>query len=110
MKTFFALILALASLTAASALAADTPEYTLAIKDHVFSPDVLEVPAGQRIRLKVVNQDATAEEFESHELNREKVVSGNSTISIFLSPLKAGEYSYFGDFHPKEAKGKIVAK
>ena len=92
------------------AAAADTPEFTLTIKDHTFSPAELTVPAGQKVRLKVVNADPTPEEFESHELKREKVIPGGATAIIVVGPLKAGTYPFFGEFNPKTAQGKLIAK
>lgn len=93
-----------------TASAANVPEYTVTIKDHKFSPETLEIPAEQKVKLVVENKDATPEEFESHDLNREKIVSGNSKISVFIGPLKAGEYKYFGEFNPKTAQGVILVK
>lgn len=101
-----AALLALASPGRAS----DLPEFRLVIKNHRFEPAELAVPAGQKIKLLVENQDATAEEFESYELNREKVVAANATISVFIGPLAPGRYPYFGDFNQATAKGTIVAK
>ena len=92
------------------AAAADTPEFTLTIKDHKFEPAELTIPAGQKVRIKVVNADSTPEEFESHELNREKVIPGGTTATIFVGPLKPGEYPFFGEFNPKTAQGKLVVK
>ena len=97
-------------LAATTALAEGPAEFTLTIKDHRFEPAELTVPAGQKIKLKVVNADPTPEEFESHELNREKVIPGKATATIFVGPLKAGEYPFFGEFNPKTAQGKLVAK
>src|SRR5258708_1505384 len=57
--------------------ASDSGNYTIVIKNHQFEPAQLNIPAGQKIKLIVDNQDATAEEFESFVLNREKIVSGN---------------------------------
>jgi len=93
-----------------AAVAADPPEFTLTIKDHKFEPAELTVPAGQKVKLKVVNADATPEEFESHELKREKVIPGNTTATIFVGPLKPGEYPFFGEFNPKTAQGKLIVK
>ena len=59
-------------LFAGAAYAAE-PEVLLVIKNHRFEPAEVKVPAGQRIKLVVHNQDGTPEEFESHSLNREKV-------------------------------------
>ena len=84
--------------------------YTLTIKGHKFDPPQLSVPANQRFLLKVDNQDPTAEEFESYDLNREKVVNGNKSIIVFLGPLAKGTYKYFGDFHQNTAKGVLVAQ
>lgn len=95
---------------AAGAGAADVPEFTLTIKDHTFSPRELTVPAGQKVKIKVVNADPTPEEFESHELKREKVIPGGATANIFVGPLKAGEYPFFGEFNPKTAQGKLIVK
>ena len=58
----------------------------------------------------VENQDKTAEEFESHDLNREKIVGGNKEVTIFIGPLKAGIYKYVGEFNEATAKGTITAK
>jgi len=84
--------------------------YTIVIKEHLFSPSPLTIPAGQKIKLTVDNQDPTAEEFESFELNREKIVGGGKKITVYLGPLKQGTYKYFGDFHSKTAQGVIVAQ
>lgn len=87
---------------------ADTPVFTLVIKNHQFQPASLEVPAGVRVKLIVDNQDPTPEEFESYELNREKVISGNSKGIIFVGPLEAGEYPFFGEFNMETAQGKLI--
>lgn len=102
------LILALA-LFPVVAYAADS-DYVLTIKDHKFSPAELRVPAGKKIKLIIENQDATPEEFESHELNREKVIPGKSKSSVFIGPLKAGKYPYVGEFNQKTANGVIIAE
>lgn len=101
---------ALVALAPLIASAADMPEYTLTIKGHRFAPTELTIPANTKIKLIVVNQDATAEEFESHELNREKVVTGNASINVYVGPLKAGRYPYFGDFHQDTAQGVLIAR
>ncbi|MEQ1704595.1 MAG: cupredoxin domain-containing protein, partial [Rickettsiales bacterium] len=89
---------------------ADMPIFEIAIKDHKFNPDTVEIPAGQKIRLIVKNQDPTPEEFESHDFNREKIIKGNSEGVIFIGPLDAGEYKFFGEFNEKTAQGKLIAK
>ncbi len=85
-------------------------EFIITIKNHQFSPIELEVPAGEKVRLKVVNQDSTPEEFESYSMNREKIIPGNSQGIVFIGPLRPGTYEYFGEFHQETAHGRIVAR
>ena len=82
----------------------------LTIKDHRFTPSQVRVPANQKVRLVVANEDATPEEFESHALNREKVIAGRSSATIVIGPLKPGRYEFVGEFHEATAKGVIVAE
>lgn len=102
-------LISLLLLSAVAAHAADA-DFTLTIKDHVFIPAQLEIPAGKKIKLLVVNQDATPEEFESHPLNREKVIAANSSTTIYIGPLEPGRYPFFGEFHESSAQGVIIAK
>lgn len=97
------------SVLASSALAAD-PEVLLVIKNHKFEPAELKVPAGQRVKLVVHNQDGTPEEFESHDLNREKIVPPGAKVTIFIGPLKPGRYAFVGEYHEASAKGIVVAE
>ena len=87
---------------------AKTPVIEIEIKDHLFFPATIEIPANTKVKLLIINLDPTAEEFESYELNREKVISGNRKAIIFVGPLEAGEYPFFGEFYPKTAQGKII--
>ena len=89
---------------------AEPLEFHLKIQDHLFIPDVVQVPANQKIRLRIVNMDNTSEEFESYELNREKIIAGRSEAVLFIGPLAPGEYPFFGEFNPATAQGKIIAK
>lgn len=89
---------------------AATAEIELIIKDHLFFPAIIEIPAGQKVKIRIINQDPTPEEFESYELNREKVVVGNGQTVVFIGPLRAGEYPFFGEFYPRTAQGKVVVK
>lgn len=85
--------------------------YTLVIKDHKFEPAQLTIPANAKVKIFIENQDSTPEEFESFELNREKVVTGNGKIVIFIGPLKTGtSYKFFGDFHKDTAQGTLVVQ
>lgn len=98
-----------AALTCAGAQAAE-PEVSLVIKNHRFEPAEVKVPAGQRVKLIVSNQDPTPEEFESHSLNREKVIPGGTKGSVYIGPLKPGRYDFFGEYNEATAKGVVVAE
>jgi hypothetical protein len=89
---------------------AETLEVELRIRDHLFFPSTLIIPANQKVKIRVINEDPTPEEFESFELNREKVIAANSQTVIFIGPLEVGEYPFFGEFYPKTAQGVVVAK
>jgi hypothetical protein len=95
---------------APSVMAAEPATFELVLKDHRFTPDRLEVPAGEKIALVVKNQDPTPEEFDSHDLKREKVVKGGQEIRVLVGPLAAGEYKFAGEYNEKTAKGVLVAK
>ncbi|MBM3466638.1 MAG: cupredoxin domain-containing protein [Alphaproteobacteria bacterium] len=86
----------------------DVVKIDLHIKDHKFTPEVVELPADKKVNITVYNDDPTIEEFESLDLKREKIVLGNSSIKIVLAPLAPGEYKFFGDFHQESAQGKII--
>ncbi len=92
-----------------SAPAEEMKTFKLTAKGGTFAPTVLNVPTGQKFKVEVTNEGPGAEEFESVELNREKVIAPGKTITLFLGPLSEGEYPFFGDFHRDTAKGKIVA-
>ena len=89
---------------------ADAPIFELEIRNHLFEPPTLTIPAGIKIKLVIFNRDPSPEEFESYELNREKVVLGGQQAIIFIGPLKPGEYPFFGEFHPNTAVGKLLVE
>jgi plastocyanin len=98
-----------AGFSAPKALAADDT-FTLTIKDHRFDPSELQVPAGKKLKLVVKNLDPTPEEFESHDLKREKVIAGKGEATMAIGPLKPGTYKFVGEYHEGTAQGQIVAK
>ena len=86
------------------------PVYEIEIRNHLFVPDVLTIPAHTKVKLVIYNRDSTPEEFESFELNREKVIMGGAKATIFIGPLAPGEYPFFGEFNPQTALGMIIAE
>ena len=77
------LVFAFALFTTSSACA-DPLTFTIEIRGHLFYPAEFQVPAGTKVKLIVINQDPTPEEFESYELNREKVIMGGAKAMIFI--------------------------
>lgn len=92
------------------AFAADAVEVLIAIKNNRFEPAEVRVPANQRVKLIVHNQDASPEEFESRQLSREKIVPAGAKVSIFIGPLKPGRYEFWGEYHEATAKGVVIAE
>jgi plastocyanin len=97
-------------LAASFGAAAAEGDINVVIENHKFTPDRIEIPAGKKVKLLIENRDATPEEFESHDLKIEKVIPGKTKATVFVGPLKAGEYKFAGEFNEKTAKGVIVAK
>ena len=91
------------------ALAAEQT-FALSIKDHRFEPAQLDIPAGKKLKLVIKNLDSTPEEFESHDLKREKVIVGKGQATIRIGPLKPGTYEFVGEYHESTARGRIIAK
>lgn len=90
--------------------AQDMPTFNLLIQAGHFVPETLDVPADTKFRLLIKNEGPGAEEFESIELRKEKVLAPGASSFLIFQPLKPGTYKFFGDFHPKTAQGRIVAR
>lgn len=80
------------------------------IINHFFVPDKIEIPVDTKIKLVIHNRDEASEEFESYELNREKLIMGGKKGVVFIGPLAIGEYPFFGEFSEKTAQGIIFVK
>ena len=85
-------------------------EITLSIRNNRFVPAEIVIPRDTKVRLLVRNEDATPEEFESYELNREKIVPARGEIVLFIGPLDPGTYPFFGEFHQDTAHGRILVE
>lgn len=110
MKTPALALAAIVTLGAAAAsAAAPAPAVTLTLKDHRFTPATFTVPAGQKVRVQLINQDVATEEFDSHDLRVEQVVTPMGRISFDIGPLQPGQYSFMGEFHAATAQGKVTA-
>lgn len=107
---FTAFVAAPAAMLAAPAYADEVPTFTLVMRDGRFFPETIEVPANTKFRLRLKNEGPGAEEFESIELRKEKVLGPGASSALIFRPLKPGSYKFFGEFHPDTAQGRIVAK
>lgn len=85
-------------------------EYVIELKNNTFQPQELVIPANLKVKIIILNLDPEPEEFDSFDLNREKVLFPNRKSRIYVGPLKPGTYEYFGEFHPNTARGKIIVK
>jgi plastocyanin len=91
------------------ARADDTPTQINFINGH-FEPASVKIAANTPIKLKVRNDGKSTIEFESFELNRERVVQPGQTITVQLPKLDPGQYHFFDDFHHDVPQGTITAQ
>lgn len=110
MRTTLGLLPFIGFVCAIGAVHAQDIERQIVIRNHAFEPPESTIPSDVRIKLAIDNQDPTPEEFESYDLNREKIVPGRQRIVIYVGPLKRGRYRFFGDFHKDTAQGVLIAQ
>ncbi|MDO8431847.1 MAG: cupredoxin domain-containing protein [Candidatus Binatus sp.] len=108
------LAIALASLLAAIAVPstsrADDDYSRLNFHNGRVEPASLTLPANTPVKLQVTNLGDAVIEFESFELNRERVVQPGQTITVNLPPLSPGSYAFVDDFSNGAVKGQIVSR
>jgi plastocyanin len=102
-------VLGVFTFATAGQAAADDASYAMTIGGSSFQPGSLSVKAGTKIKLVVTNASSKTVEFESSDLNREKVIAAGSSTVVYIGPLEPGSYGVFDDFNPS-VKGQIVAK
>jgi hypothetical protein len=104
------LALAVGALTVAGAQAQTATEIQLSYKDKKFDPAEISAPANTPIVIKLKNLDTKAMEFESKTLHVEKVVAGNTDVTINVRAQKPGRYEFFDEYNEKVARGALVVK
>ena len=109
MRTFAAAATVALAITVSAASVIAPPSLTLTLKDHRFTPATLTVPVGTRVRITLINRDLATEEFDSHDLRLEQLVTPMGKVSFEIGPLHAGQYSFMGEFHASTAQGKVIA-
>jgi plastocyanin len=104
------LFLLLAALLLAGGAYAADDAIRVVLRDGKFDPAVVEVPAGKRFRLEVINESRKAIEFESKDLKQEKVIPPGKSATVTINALKAGEYKFYDEFNEATARGKVVVR
>ncbi len=90
--------------------AGELPAFEIVVRDGVFIPSRLEVPAGQRVKLVLINEGPGPLEFENDEMRIEKVLNAGARSFVVLPKLKPGEYDFVDEFNPITGELKVVAK
>ena len=90
--------------------AEELPAFEIVVRDGYFKPARIEVPAGQRVKLVLVNEGPGPLEFENDEMRIEKVLSAGARSFVVLPKLKPGEYDFVDEFNPITGELKVIAK
>lgn len=85
------------------------PTWTVTIKDGVFTPKQLEVPAGKRIKLIVKNAGPGPLEFENPDLHIEKILAANAESFVVIT-LPPGEHLFVDEFNFVTGELRVLAK
>ena len=93
----------------AATVAANDTTTQLKFEGGHFAPASFNVTAGAPVKLTVLNNSDSAIEFESFELNRERVVQPGASITVLLPKLDPGNYHFIDDFHHDVPQGTITA-
>lgn len=104
--------IALAGVVATASAAAslsDMPLEIITLKDHRYTPEVITVPAGQKIRIEITNRDATADDFDSADLHVDRDLKPHERAAFVIGPLKEGHYKFKGELHAATAHGEVIA-
>ena len=107
---FLAVMIFFLSFSPDSATSGSLLRIDVAIRHHRFETNVRVVPKGKPLLFHVTNLGKSMEEFESYDMAFEVVVRPGQTVEIPVSGLGPGTYEYFGDFHPRTARGTITVK
>jgi uncharacterized cupredoxin-like copper-binding protein len=90
--------------------AAPLPSFAVSIRDGRFSPNRLEVPAGQRVRLELANEGPGPLEFENADMHVEKILAAGARSFVILPGLPPGEHSFVDEFNPITGELIVIAK
>lgn len=74
--------------------------FAVEVTDGVFTPKALQVPAGKRIKIELVNHGPGPLEFENDEMNIEKILGAGARSFVVLPPLVPGAHEFVDEFNP----------
>ena len=80
--------------------AGELPAFEIVVRDGYFKPARIEVPAGRRIKLILINEGPGPLEFENDEMHIEKVLSAGARSFVVLPKLQPGKYEFVDEFNP----------
>jgi cytochrome c oxidase subunit II len=115
MKRFLpSLLLALPFLVALAPAAADTTRtIDVTVSRYEFSPDVIEMKLGEKVRLNIVSVDGS-HGFQVKELGLQARIPNGKAVVLDVTPTAAGSYEikcseYCGAGHSR-MKARLVVK
>lgn len=79
--------------------AEELPAFSVTVRDGVFSPARIDVPAGERIKLVLKNEGPGPLEFENDEMRVEKILGAGGTSFVVLPKLQPGKYEFIDEFN-----------
>ncbi|MBI4989170.1 MAG: cupredoxin domain-containing protein [Rhodocyclales bacterium] len=90
--------------------AGELPAFEIVVNNGYFKPKRIEVPAGRRVKLILINEGPGPLEFENDEMHIEKVLNAGARSFVVLPPLKPGQYDFVDEFNPITGELTVIAK
>jgi len=90
--------------------AEELPAFEVVVRDGVFIPARIEVPAGRRVKLVLINEGPGPLEFENDEMRIEKVLNAGARSFVVLPKLKPGQYDFADEYNPITGEFSVIAK
>ena len=89
---------------------AELPGALLVLQNGRISPAQIELPAGQRIKLRLLNKGPGPIEFENLDLRIEKVLAEGGESFVVLAAMRPGRYRFIDEFHPETGVFDLVIR
>ena len=84
--------------------------FEIVVNNGYFKPKRIEVPAGRRVKLVLINEGPGPLEFENDEMHVEKVLNAGARSFVVLPLLKPGQYDFVDEFNPITGELTVIAK